>query len=185
MAPLLSDRRLRRYDILAIQEQYRNRSAPTTYRGNNTGFKLAHGPVSGRACFFVNEHLAQDSWSVEFISPDYCILTLQMEGQKWNIHNVYSEPPAHRNDTQHNSPIPLLHEKLQGEGEHLLVGDFNLYHPLWSGIRGPECHAAAAGLLRATRGAGMELLTPPGIITWSREQQKSTIDLTFATQTIT
>ncbi len=47
-----------------------------------------------------------------------------------NIHNLYSQPPGSLRTTDYNSPIPLLDAALAQPGEHLILGDFNLYYPL-------------------------------------------------------
>jgi hypothetical protein len=184
MIPLLEDRLVKAYDVLAIQEPWRNPSALTTYRGRGTGFFLAHDKVPGRVCFYINERLDPNSWTIIYHSPDFCTLSLQAEQQTWQIHNVYSEPPGGYRVTNYNTPIPLLQDALGTPGEHLLVGDFNLHHPLWSGIRDPACHDASADLIRAVNGAHLQLLSPVGQITWARGPSRSTLDLAFGSPTV-
>jgi hypothetical protein len=79
MIPLLEDSFTKKYDVLAIQEPWRNPSAPTTYRARGTGFTLAHDKVPSRVCFYVNQNLNPNSWTVTYHSPDFYTLTLQAE----------------------------------------------------------------------------------------------------------
>jgi hypothetical protein len=101
----------------------------TTYRGQNTGFSLAYGKVTSRTCFFINNKLDLGCWKVEFHSPNYYTFSLFTEDKWWHVHNVYSEPPGSYHTTNYNTLIPLIREQLKKEGEHILVGDFNLHHP--------------------------------------------------------
>jgi len=46
----------------------------------------------------------------------------------------------------------------------VVVGDFNLYHPLWGGPAYPYQHTMADSLITTMRTAGAELMLPQGII---------------------
>ena len=59
----------------------------------------------------------------------------------------------------------LLPELLARDGEHLVLGDFNLHHPLWCGPRNPAAHQAADVVIKALLAKDMELATPRGMIT--------------------
>ncbi|KAF4976901.1 hypothetical protein FDECE_18418, partial [Fusarium decemcellulare] len=92
------------------------------------------------------------------------------------IHNVYNHL-----DTL---DIGELISEATSTGDDLLVGDFNLQHPLWSGARPVRRSLRANELAHGLSATGMECLTPPGTITFSRSgyihRGVSTIDLTFA-----
>jgi exonuclease III len=68
--------------------------------------------------------------------------------------------------------------------DHIIVGDINIHHPIWGGP-----HAAteeeAEDFIQDMDEAGMELLTEPGTVTWQREEQESTIDLTLISRSLT
>ena|SRR5436190_23216415 len=56
-----------------------------------------------------------------------------------------------------------------------------LHHPIWGG---PQCfirHNMADELLRIVNEVDLQLLTPPGTITWEDREQSSTVDLIFST----
>ena len=77
--PLLADEKTQAYDILAIQEPWRNEreEGGRTYNPGNGGFHVVYQTgESSRVCFYVNKRLAPDSWSAAFPSPDVSVLTI-------------------------------------------------------------------------------------------------------------
>ena len=77
-------------------------------------------------------------------------------------------------------------------GTQILVGDFNLHHPIWGG-RASKRHLLADKLIEATEEAGLISLLSTGSVTrelvvnegTSRERtQRTTVDLVFGSQTI-
>lgn len=55
---LLADDRIRDYDILAIQEPWRNCVVSTSYNPFNSGFHLAYAKSKDtRSCFYINKKL--------------------------------------------------------------------------------------------------------------------------------
>lgn len=140
-----------------------------------------------RACFLINKKLPLAYWGVEFPGPDIAILTLRLQGRTITVTNIYSQPStaAHVDET---SPIYRLPEVLGRSGDHILLGDFNLHHPAWSGDRGTRASRVAHDLLPMVGQAGLELITPPGLVTWRRSEDsasQSTIDLAFMSETLT
>ncbi|KAI3528724.1 zinc knuckle [Colletotrichum abscissum] len=98
-----------------------------------------------------------------------------------NIHNVYNRQTKINIDR-------LLATCTLGQ-DNLLLGDFNLHHPRWSRIPfvGPIT-SDARSLFHGTEQAGMECITEPGAMTYSRgsdkEKHTSTIDLAFLSQSL-
>ncbi len=62
--------------------------------------------------------------------------------------------------------------------KHMILGDFNLHHPSWGGA-GIQGDAEAEDLLEIIDIHDIEMTIEPGVVTWQRRNQKSTIDLTF------
>jgi hypothetical protein len=148
MAPLLADPRTKELDIIAIQEPWQNPFTPATYCPGTSGFLPAYGDSKGRrSCFLVNKRLASNKWSVEYPSLDLCVLKVSTEECDLWIYNVYSQPLGGYNVVDYPSPISLLPDLLARGGEHLVLGDFNLHHPLWSGLGNPTVHLAAEALI--------------------------------------
>lgn len=136
-------------------------------------------------CFYINEKIDSDSWEVEFPSADMCTLTLniQINGSKdlIHIHNVYNPSPASQSLTKSLFTLPDLRRAVSANAnaKHIVVGDFNLHHPYWSGPSRPFQHAAADQLLNIIEETDLELALSPDTITWEARQSYSTIDLIF------
>jgi hypothetical protein len=62
---------------------------------------------------------------------------------------------------------------------HIILRDFNLYHPMWGGREIVHQHAWADILLDIMAENNLMLTTLQGIRTWSKNTSKSTIDLTL------
>src|SRR5436190_4314811 len=169
-------------EIIALQEPWQNTHMNATHCPGSSGFWPAYPKqFRSKACFLVRKTFPLSSWSVEYPAPDIASLTMQINDQIIHIHNVYSKPPRNYTHIDQNSPIFKLPELLKKPGEHVLLGDFNLHHPIWGG---PQCftrHNMVDELLHIVNEADLQLLTPPGTITWEDRGQSSTVDLIFST----
>src|SRR6266487_5932832 len=102
------------------------------------------------------------------------------------IYNVYNLPPISIQDTTRPSILLVFYKDLQ-ESPHkhtIVLGDFNLHHPLWGGCTMLSQHAYANKLIDIVKEHDLTQLTPPGTITWSARRSESTIDLTYALEFI-
>ena len=54
--------------------------------------------------------------------------------QLFYIYNVYSQPLGNLWTTTYKSPFVLLLDLLLELGEHILLGDINVYYPMWGGV---------------------------------------------------
>jgi hypothetical protein len=61
----------------------------------------------------------------------------------------------------------------------VVIGDFNLHHPLWNATSRFTQHDAADHLIEIAAENLLELVTPKGAVTWRARRTESTIDLTF------
>lgn len=97
MATLLRDERVMEYDILAIQEPWRNPFMSTKHHPAKDQFHLCYpaavqdGPA--RVCFFVNKRLDNTSWQCESHTKDAFSLHIryEVEGQtqeQLHVHNI-------------------------------------------------------------------------------------------------
>jgi Endonuclease-reverse transcriptase len=77
-----------------------------------------------------------------------------------------------------------LRTALTRRGRHLVVGDFNLHHPLWAGPEYPHTDAAATDLIDLMDDRGLEQLVPPGTTTYETRGAKTTIDLVWASYSL-
>ena len=169
------------HHVLAIQEPWRNPQMPTSVRPPNYHLIYPLRPDT-RVCFYISKALDPDKWKVKEHSPDLLTLTLRLDDRTLNIHNCYNQPPKLATSRE-LGVLRDLRDALQSSGEHIIVGDFNLHHPLWGGVLLPTQHALADDLIDIALEANLELMLPPGTITWRARQSMSTLDLVFATPT--
>lgn len=179
MEPMLADDQVGLYDIIALQEPWKNTLENRTYCPRASNFVPAYDDCKRRSCFLVNKNLDTTTWHAEFLGPDLAILNLRLKGTSIWIYNTYSQPPGGYGVTEYPTPIPRLAPLLEREGEHILLGDFNLHHPMWSGVRNPTIHIAAEPLAQLVALHNLSLALPRGEITWEARGFSSTIDLVF------
>ena len=99
------------------------------------------------------------------------------------IHNTYIEPTTH---SARDIP-PILHSLkglLENEGKHIILGDFNLHHPLWNSSMYDKHHYIADELLDIVTDIDATLYTPKGLATRNCQRgihhEQTTIDLIFS-----
>ena len=194
MVHLFGEREVRNLEILAIQEPYINSYTDqvTTYSqmlGNC--FHLLIKPVSRYTdathmplvCFFISKSLDPKKWTIQHHTKDLSTLTLHTGIGSIHIHNAYNPSPV----TGQPSVIHPLHNALAEHSgqQHVVVGDFNLHHPLWARPDYNHRHEEADELVNLAVDHGLELLTPPGTITYEkhigRRHHQTTVDLAWAT----
>ncbi|KAJ5559443.1 reverse transcriptase [Penicillium frequentans] len=146
-----------------------------------------------RVCFYVNKRIDSKKWSVRHHSRDLSTLTVRTALGAMDIHNVYvpskvGVAPADRARVSAaiRESLTVLRTVLhRGHlGRQVIVGDFNLHHPLWSTCRQARLQDADADELIGISGQGLELLTERGMVTYDGNvfghDIESTIDLTWA-----
>ncbi len=180
MAPLFADNGfISSFDIIAVQEPWRNTYQNTTHHLQKDLFELAYlDHPQTRGCFFISKRLKPGSRSIFFHSPDLVTLCLKTScGSTIHLHNIHN-PVAYTGKSQ----LSLLENALAAnpEQEQIVVGDFNLHHPSWGGpyIRADN---GSEDFLILSKAYNLSLLLPPGTITYEEGPGKSTIDLIFST----
>ena len=184
LASLFQDPRVLEYDVLAIQEPWRNPFTATTYHPLKSSFQLTYlNDAATRVCFYVNKRIDPSTWSVSFISQDIIALGLTNPAthDKVYIINVYNETA-----TATLSDLGEAIDRLGSYDKLLVLGDFNLHHPLWSATHrnANSGIAAAQSLLTIIEDFHLQLLTAPGTPTHRWSSGESTIDLTFASEEV-
>jgi endonuclease/exonuclease/phosphatase family metal-dependent hydrolase len=189
MAPLLRDPAVLELDIIAIQEPWRNPHQNTTHNAAADHFHLVYMDSQyTRACFFVNKKIPTAIWTARTHSPDVCSLTINVgndyntQSQHIYIHNVYNPIQGLRG---YGEALPLLRRELNNtpSEEHIVLGDFNARHSLWTGKE--EYHIGrrdSEELLDILEECRLDLLLPPGTCTWQSRGQETTLNLVFATE---
>ena len=122
-----------------------------------------------------------EKYEVKYTSGDCCSLRLEIPGLQtpvW-VHNIYNPSPITFTSTQGPSTIPQIQKALDREGEHILLGDFNLHHQNWNNLGRYSYYMMADQLLDVLKEQEMELALPEGSITWRARGLESAIDLVF------
>ena len=101
-----------------------------------------------------------------------------------HIHGVYNPSPASHNEYRNKGSLPVLQTALRMEGESVVVRDFNLHYPSWTGPSYPRQHLLADDLLNIIRARGASLALPRGTITRDYQGSQTTIDLSFVTDSL-
>lgn len=195
MAPLFRDLRITQYDVIAIQEPWRNPENRTTHHPLTGFFHLFYSTrqPDTRTCFYINTKIGRGDWTVADHSPDLCTLKLTYGTQKLrrriHIHNVYHQPLDNLTSTFEGLQTALQAQEPDYQDiQHLVVGNFNLHHPLWSGVEPEETESktrwgnriGCESLLELVDEHELQLLTRPGTATYIRgTTTPSTLDLTF------
>lgn len=190
LASLLRDPACNELDILAIQEPWRNPFVTTGYNPPTSGFHLAYPPYPlARVCFYINKRLDPATWDVTYHNEDAQTVTIRygpIQATTIQIHNIYNPSPTSYTSREPGTIATLSNilETSTAETEHVVVGDFNLHHPMWSSIERLTRHEAADLLLETAGKHALQLATPKGTITWRARGTQSTIDLSFLSQTL-
>lgn len=183
MAPFLRDPTVLMADVIAIQEPGRNEFTDTTHQPAKATHQLLypkkteHGDERpARVCIFISKKIDPARWTYTVISRDYQIVRIDTEWRSVYIHNIYNEPRG--------GTIRRIQEEMENikrkdtGGEDIILGDFNLHHLSWGGAE-IQGDTEAEDLLEVMDLYDMEMITEPGVVTWERKDQKSTIHLTF------
>ena len=146
--PLLAEKSIQDYNIIAIQEPWHNPSAPTTLSSHQSGFHLFYCPESNTCvCFYINNTINPESWKVEFPLPNMCTLKIitytNRVSKLIHIHNVYNPFPLSYGSIDSLSTLSVIKEQLNAEVHHILLRDFNLYYPFWNNLLRSTYHAMA------------------------------------------
>jgi ribonuclease HI len=182
LASLFQDSRILEYDVLAIQEPWRNPFIATSYHPLKAHFQLTYlEDAATRVCFYINKRFDLSSWNVSYISKDVIALAISNPTLRNKLHiiNVYNEVGT---DTLQDLEETI--QRLDSRDDLLVLGDFNLHHPLWSTIHRRVTSGAAQPLLTIIENFHLQLLTAPGAPTHRWKDGQSTIDLTFASEDI-
>lgn len=183
LASMFRNSRILKYDILAIQEPWRNPYMDTTYHPLKTHFHLTYFANGGtRVCFYINKRIDAATWSVSYVSKD--IISLRMvepqSSKSIQIVNVYNEI-----GTETLSTLEETLSNINPCDEVVMLGDFNLHHSVWSTQhRRTNDTRGVDQLLLIAESYRLQLLTVPGTPTHRWKDGESTIDLTFASESL-
>ena len=158
------------YDVIAVQEFTGLMNTAPPSPGLAPYHLIFH---SGRAAVYIHKRHPINEWTPTS-GPDWAAITLHR--YNLTITSLYNDQSDLR------LPIQLLRDSVP-DAKLLLVGDFNLHHPLWD-LHGRESRLSSELVSEAHR-RRLTLLTPFGEVTrYSHNHRTSTIDLAWASQGI-
>ena len=103
MTTFLKNFKMLKYDIIALQESWRNNFQTITHFSNNRWFNLIYADQTDiknmkfRVCFYINKRIDQFKIKIHFDFRDVFIIEIQLKNSKLNLtyslwlHNVYNE----------------------------------------------------------------------------------------------
>ena len=173
-----------KHHIVALQEPWQHPTESTTVQHPAYHLIFPGGPRS-RTCTYISKHLATNKWRKEEVPEgsegDITSISLETDAGKVWIHNIYNPPPLSHSSRDMNT-LKWIPQLLENDGNHALVGDFNLHHASWGGTTITAQHKIADRLNEILSDHKMELILPQGTITWMSRGSQSTLDLTFVSQ---
>ena len=120
------------HHVIAIQEPWINPHTKITTSHTDPRYQLCI-PNSNRprTALYISKKLKASDWTWDYGTDDHgdvVSLHLQTYLGTVHIHNAYNLLPMSHSDRTLGT-IALLEERLEAEGQYVLLGDFNLYHP--------------------------------------------------------
>jgi hypothetical protein len=181
MISLLIDSRIREYDLLIIQELWRNVCVSTSYNSFNIDFHLLYQKSKDvRTCFYVNFKLNANHWSIIFASENVYFFRIRTANDRWiNVHNVYNDSFNSYASISTLLVIETIKRQLNDEEKHIVLKNFNLHHSLWSDLARSTQHDATNQFLDVVHQTQLRLTLSSNTITWKTRNSCSIINLIF------
>lgn len=203
-------------EILAIQEpEVYNHTDPMTTYSQALGGRFhvllrpteqVHGgkpeanAAKPRVCFYVNKRIDPKSWSIRYHTRDASTLTVKTDRGAIHVHNIYVESKVRDEGDENRQELRAATAKAtlqvvrrllrnSGAGQHVVVGDFNLHHPLWSQTtQSQQGDEDAEDLISIMGDRDMQLLTQRGALTYEGlvygNHVETTLDLAWASRSL-
>ena len=131
MTPFTAEAVRQGYEILAIQEPWQNQHINATYCPSSCGYWPAYPKhFKSRVCFLVSKQIPLSKWLVQYPYLDIASLILQTKNYVVYIHNIYSAGLGGLGIVNQELPIYYLPQLFNELGEHIVIKDFNLHHPI-------------------------------------------------------
>jgi hypothetical protein len=172
---------VKQYDVLIIQEFWRNVYVSTSYNSFNIDFHLTyHSDDDVRICFYVNTKLDVNRWFVNFSFDDVCTLRLRIvDDRVINIHNVYNSSLIFYISKVVLIVIKTIKNKLNDEKKHIFLKDFNLHHSMWKKMFKSTQHDVTNQLINVVLQTRIQFTLSINMIIWEIKHLNNTIDLVF------
>jgi endonuclease/exonuclease/phosphatase family metal-dependent hydrolase len=190
MADFLRQKEVLEADIIALQEPWRNPFKDDTHHPAKATHYMLYPPPEtsaeeeqARVCIFIRKALSPGAWSHTAHSRDCQELQLRYRApgeveRGLRIFNIYNRPELHQ-----LSAAARLINLLTGENDELVLGDFNLHHPMWGGSEAVT-DDAADNLLDEMEERRFGLWLPPGTPTRKANGHEIIIDLVWGSHNL-
>lgn len=182
MIEIFAEPKTLEFDIIAFQEPWRRSDCNTTYHPAKDHYELLYSnDPRTRVCMYISKNIALASWNVTHHSFDLSTLSLKtLDARRIQIHNVYNPSTSAPDASSALATLEVALNQNENE-EHIVLGDFNLHHPVWGGVNITRTERASESLLEIIETHQMEQVLTPGTVTYSDKNAESTIDLVFLT----
>lgn len=178
MTPLLQQAAREGIQILAIQEPWINKSNRKTENHQDYWCGMMTTGIA-RTAFYIHKSIHQEHWSIEYHTGDITTLKLQLKERTIHIHNICNPGPGQYSATRAITLCKLQQIIQESQAECITLGNFNLHHEKWNKPDRTTKHKDADKLLDIANKNHWILATPKGLTTWSKGNQRTTIDLAF------
>ena len=132
---------------------------------------------------YVNKRISRSRISEIYKDTNLISLKISTIKKDIYIHNLYIEPLSHSTKDL-PSILTTLRDLLKNKGGHIILGDFNLYHPLWNSPTYDKYYYIADDLLNIVSVIDAVLYTLKGLAIRDCQRgihhEKTTIDLLFS-----
>ena len=180
MISLFESENIQQYDVLIIQESWRNSFQEITNNRLDQCFDLYYETRKNtRVCFYINKRIALAFITITYHSKNLITLSLCLfEDRIIYIHNIYNSCKS----SNERSIMSLLRDILSQnrKEKHIVVDDFNLHHLKWE-EDSIIVDADAYELIVLIEEFKLKRILSQDIIIWRKEDSQSTIDLAFIT----
>ncbi len=183
---MLANSKIRNYEILTIQDFWRNACVFTLYNLFIIDFHLAYKQKRNvRICFYINVRLIVNDWLIKHVFFDVNIIKFKIIQKNIyrivHIHKVYSASSILYSLNKLLSSLETMKRFLNDDAEHVLFEDFNLHHSCWSKSICFTQHVTIDQLIEFINTTHMKFCLSQNIIIWKTKSLINTIDLIFMT----
>jgi hypothetical protein len=168
----------KRHQVIALQDPGKHKDTKATYTPR--GYYLAMDfSESSKTAFLISREINQSDWGWQNQGNDASVLCLKIQQTWTRIINTYIPEKQYHPDGHERAFVDLGRILGWSEVPTLLLGDFNTHHPSWGG-EDTRTDPTGETLCELQQINGLQLLTPPGTVTFQKGYARSTIDLAFA-----
>ena len=138
MISLLTNKKIKKNDVLIIQKSWINFKMHTLYNSLNFDFHFLYNNEKViNVCFYVNKKINVDNWTINFLSKNICFFQFRIiinDAQLFvNIHNMYNSLFESYAINARFVCVKSLNQILNARSneKYIMFENFNLHHSSW------------------------------------------------------